>query len=79
MTLIEIATSAIVLATYAGIAFGQIPGLRMNRATISLAGAASLVAIGAITEEQALDAIDIGTLLLLAASPPYRIKQRWRW
>jgi Na+/H+ antiporter NhaD/arsenite permease-like protein len=65
--MVEILASGVVLATYAGIAFGQIPRLRMNRATIGVVGAAALVAIGAISEQQALDAIDVGTLLLLAA------------
>lgn len=67
MPTIEILAGGIVIATYAGIAFGQVPGLRMNRATIALVGAAALVAIGAITEEEALAAIDVGTILLLAA------------
>jgi Na+/H+ antiporter NhaD/arsenite permease-like protein len=63
----EIITGLIVLATYVGVAFGQIPGLRMNRATMALVGAAALVAVGAISEKEALAAIDVGTLLLLGA------------
>lgn len=61
------AAAIIVIATYAGIAFGYVPRLRMNRATIALVGAAALVAIGAITEKEALASIDMGTLLLLGA------------
>lgn len=64
---IQLITAAIVLLTYAGVAFGQIPGLRMNRATITLVGAALLIFTGALTEQQAFAAIDIGTILLLAA------------
>ena len=39
----------------------------MNRATIALVGAASLLAIGAISLEQAYAALDLNTLLLLFA------------
>ncbi len=46
---------------------GQVPWLRMNRATIALVGAAILIAIGSINEKQAFAALDIGTILLLAA------------
>ena len=64
---LQIFTAVIVLATYAGVAVGSIPGTRMNRATIALVGSALLIAIGALTEDQAFAALDIGTLLLLAA------------
>lgn len=60
-------TAIIVIAIYAAIALGYIPGLRMNRATIALVGAALLVVTGAISEEQALHALDMGTILLLGA------------
>lgn len=63
----QLITLLLVLLTYAGVAFGQVPGLRMNRATIALVGAAALIFVGALTEEQAFHAIDIGTILLLAA------------
>lgn len=62
-----IVTLLIVLATYAAVAIGHIPRLRMNRATIALVGAGLLVAIGAITQDQAFAAIDLGTLVLLGA------------
>lgn len=57
----------IILFTYTAIAIGNVPRLRMNRATIALVGAALLVAVGALTEEEAFAAIDIGTILLLGA------------
>ena len=60
-------TAILVVLIYAAIAIGQVPGLRMNRATIALAGAALLVMVGSIGEETALDSIDMGTILLLAA------------
>lgn len=67
MTSSQIIAGLVVLLTYAGIAVGQVPGLKMNRATIALAGAAALIAIGAIDEKHAFAAIDVGTILLLAA------------
>ncbi len=55
----------VIVLTYAGVAIGQLPHLRMNRATIAIVGAAALLALGAISEQQAYDALDIGTLMLL--------------
>lgn len=57
----------IILFTYVGIAIGRVPSLRMNRTSIALVGAAALIAIQAITQQQALASIDIGTILLLFA------------
>lgn len=64
---IQIIAGLIVLATYAAIAVGRVPFLRMSRATIALVGAALLVGVGAISEEQAIASLDIGTILLLGA------------
>jgi Na+/H+ antiporter NhaD/arsenite permease-like protein len=58
-------TAAIVAATIVGVAAGRWPILRANRATIAVIGAALLVAVRALTLEQALAAIDSRTLLLL--------------
>lgn len=60
-------TIGIVLVTYAGVAVGSVPRLRMNRATIALVGAATLIAVGAIQEDEAIASLDVGTILLLAA------------
>jgi Na+/H+ antiporter NhaD/arsenite permease-like protein len=60
-------TLALVTVTYGAVAVGNVPGLRMNRATMALVGAAALVAVGAITQEQAFAAIDLGTLILLGS------------
>lgn len=60
-------TLAIVALTYATVAIGRVPRLRMNRATIALVGSAALIAAGALTQEQAFHAIDLGTLILLGA------------
>src|SRR5689334_16606096 len=60
-------SSLIIVVTYIGLALGYFPRLRMNRATIALTGAALLVLVGAISEHEAVAAIDIPTLLLLGA------------
>lgn len=67
MTLTQSIHGLIILAIYAAIAVGRVPFVRMNRATIALVGAAVLVVTGALTEDQALDAIDMGTILLLGS------------
>jgi len=56
---------AVILASLFGIAVGRIPRWRMNRASIAFTGAAFLVALGALPLEKALDAIDLGTLILI--------------
>ncbi|MEN6525658.1 MAG: SLC13 family permease [Candidatus Polarisedimenticolia bacterium] len=58
---------AIIAATLVGVAVGSCPRLRMNRATIALAGGAALVVGGGIGFEAALRAVDLGTLALLFA------------
>jgi Na+/H+ antiporter NhaD/arsenite permease-like protein len=58
--------TAIALAL-AGIAAGRLPFLRMNRASMALAFAALLVAMGAIGLDEALASIDAGTIVLLLA------------
>lgn len=51
--------------TYLGLALGKIPGLRMNRATISLVGSAFLITLGILTLEEAWQAIDANTIIFL--------------
>ncbi|MEO8394002.1 MAG: anion transporter [Chloroflexota bacterium] len=63
----QLLTLIIVVITYAAVAIGRIPRLRMNRATIALVGSAALIAVGAISQDQAFSAIDLGTLVLLGA------------
>lgn len=65
MSAIQWISLVIVLCTYAGIAYGRVPGLHMNRTTITLVGAGALFAIRAINEQQAFAAIDLGTIMLL--------------
>jgi Na+/H+ antiporter NhaD/arsenite permease-like protein len=64
---IQFLAAVIVVITYAGVAIGRMPYLRMNRTTIALVGAAALMAVGAITQQQAFAAIDLGTIMLLFA------------
>ena len=59
------ATATIFILTYAGVALGRIPGFRLDRAGIALTGAALMMAVGAITPEEAYRAIDLDTLALL--------------
>jgi Na+/H+ antiporter NhaD/arsenite permease-like protein len=58
-------TALIFVLTYAGVALGRIPGLRLDRAGIALTGAALMMAVGAISPEDAYHAIDLNTLALL--------------
>lgn len=55
----------LIAVTLVGVAVGRYPWLRMNRATIALAGAVALVAAGAIPLDRAFAAIDLPTLALL--------------
>ena len=59
------ATATIFILTYAGVALGRIPGLRLDRAGIALTGAALMLAIGTLTLEEAYRAIDLDTITLL--------------
>ena len=62
---ITIVTAIIFLLTYAGISLGRIPGLRLDRAGIALTGAALMMAVGAITPDEAYHAVNLDTLTLL--------------
>ncbi|HEY7426224.1 MAG TPA: anion transporter [Gemmataceae bacterium] len=60
-------TSLLFALTYAGLALGKVPGLRMDRAGIALVGATLMIVTGILTLPQAVapDAIDYETLILL--------------
>jgi Na+/H+ antiporter NhaD/arsenite permease-like protein len=58
---------AVIILTLVGVALGQFPRLWMNRATIALVGATLLVALSALTLDQAYKALDLNTLTLLLA------------
>lgn len=55
----------IVAATIVGVAAGRWPLLRADRTTVTLIGAALLLAVGALSLEQAFAGVDLGTILLL--------------
>jgi Na+/H+ antiporter NhaD/arsenite permease-like protein len=59
------AMGVIFVLTYAGVALGRIPGLRLDRAGIALTGAALTMAVGALPPREAYQAIDLDTLALL--------------
>lgn len=58
---------SIIVVTMIGVAVGRYPWLRMNRATIAIVGATALMALGAISPEQAYAHLDMDTLTLLFA------------
>lgn len=62
MTLLRLLVIAL---TYLGLGLGYLPGLRMNRATIALVGAASLMALGVLNLRAAWQAIDYTTIIFL--------------
>ena len=59
------ASLAILVLTYAGLAAGRIPGLRLDRAGIALLGGAAMIAFGPLTLKEAFQAIDYDTIALL--------------
>jgi Na+/H+ antiporter NhaD/arsenite permease-like protein len=61
----QIIALALFAATYAAIALGRVPGLRLDRAGAALAGAAGMVAAGALSLDEAYRAIDLNTITLL--------------
>lgn len=58
-------TAAWFALTYIGLAIGNLPGLRMDRAGIALVGATLMMVCGAISFDEASRAIDYGTIALL--------------
>lgn len=63
----QVGATLIFCLTYAGVAVGRIPGLRLDRTGIAILGAIAMVSGGFVTVEQARAAIDFSTLLLLYA------------
>jgi Na+/H+ antiporter NhaD/arsenite permease-like protein len=51
--------------TYAALAVGKIPGLRIDRAGIALVGAAAMIGFGVLSLDDAAKAVDYQTILLL--------------
>ncbi|MCX6992884.1 MAG: anion transporter [Kiritimatiellaeota bacterium] len=75
--------TGIFMATYIGIAIGCVPRLALDRTGIALLGAIAMVATGALSMPQALQALDAPTLLLLYAlmvvSAQFRIGGFYTW
>ena len=65
LNLQRIAAGLIFVVSYLAIAVGRIPGLRIDRAGMALAGASLMVACGALPLEDAYRAIDLDTITLL--------------
>ena len=65
MTWTGAAALTILVLTYAGVAIGRLPGLRLDRAGIALLGGAAMIAIGALGMEDAYRAINFDTITLL--------------
>jgi Na+/H+ antiporter NhaD/arsenite permease-like protein len=61
----QILINCLLIVTYLGLAIGYIPSLRMNRTTIALVGSGFLIALGAVTLEEAWQAIDATTIVFL--------------
>jgi Na+/H+ antiporter NhaD/arsenite permease-like protein len=59
--------AVIFIVTYLGVAAGRIPGLLLDRTGIALLGAIGMVVFGVVTMEQAANAVDVPTILLLYA------------
>jgi Na+/H+ antiporter NhaD/arsenite permease-like protein len=62
-----VVTSVVFALTYAGLALGKVPGLRMDRAGIALVGATLMLVTGALNLQQAVspESIDYKTLAIL--------------
>jgi Na+/H+ antiporter NhaD/arsenite permease-like protein len=73
----------IFLLTYAGVALGRIPGLALDRTGIALLGAIAMVSLGAVSTHEAVNAIDLPTILLLYAlmvvSAQFRLAGFYTW
>lgn len=65
MNVTAYASLAILVLTYAGVALGRIPGLRLDRAGIAFLGGAAMIAFGPLTLEESFRAIDFDTIALL--------------
>lgn len=60
-----LAATLIFIATYAGLAVGRLPFLRVDRAGIALVGGTLMLAIGAMSIDDTMRAIDFDTIALL--------------
>jgi len=61
----SVAAAVIFVGSYLALAIGRIPGLSIDRAGIALVGAGLMVGSGALSLQQAYQAIDLDTITLL--------------
>jgi len=65
VNLLQVVRYLLLGLTYLGLGLGRLPGLRMNRATITLVGSAFLIALGVLNLQEAWVAIDANTIIFL--------------
>lgn len=65
MSFLQVARYFLLGVTYLGLGLGQLPGLRMNRATIALVGSAFLLTLGVLNLQEAWEEIDPNTIVFL--------------
>src|SRR5271167_1295025 len=65
MTGESLAALVILVLTYVGVAAGHIPGLRLDRAGIAFLGGAAMIALGPLSLDDAVRAIDFNAIALL--------------
>jgi Na+/H+ antiporter NhaD/arsenite permease-like protein len=61
----QIGAAIIALLTFIALALGEIPGLKLNRATIAMVGAGATLIFGVLSLKQAESTIDLNTIILL--------------
>jgi Na+/H+ antiporter NhaD/arsenite permease-like protein len=61
----RVAAAVIFVGSYLALAIGRIPGLAIDRTGIAVVGAGLMVASGALTPEEAYQAVDLNTITLL--------------
>ena len=59
------ATIVVFVLTYAGVALGRAPGLRIDRAGMALVGASLMIGLGTLSLDEALKAVDLDAIALL--------------
>lgn len=61
----QIGAAVIALLTFVALALGEIPGLKLNRATIAMVGAGATLILGVLSLKDAESTIDLNTIILL--------------
>ena len=74
---------AIFLATYVGLALGDIPGTRLDRSSVALLGAVAVLLLRRLSFSQAITQVDFATLVLLVSlmviSAQLRLAGFYQW